>query len=657
VKSLLIALRRLLPAFSGLALLAAPALAQPAAPLQPGQPIPPPELAAFVDGVVERGMARDHVAGATVSVVQDGKIVFKRGYGMASLKPQRPVDPDRTLFRIGSITKTFTWISVMRQVEAGRMRLDAPVDTYLPPALRTGDGKVGAPILVRNLMDHSPGFEDHVFGVLFKLDPADVRPLDTWLAQERPARVRAPGQVSSYSNYGAALAGSAVAHVAGQEYETLVESSILGPLGMAHTTPREPRPARAGMPAPMPAALAPDVSASFHWTGTGYETRGFEYIGQVAPAGSMSSTAGDMARYMMMVLNGGELDGARIYGPIAAEAFRTPVRAVPPGQSAWLHGFYEIPLAPGYTGFGHDGGTMSFFSNMTLVPPLRLGVFVSTNTAPGGRFQADLAPAIVQHFYAPAATFPPAPSAELAKRPERFAGHYLATRRAYSGLEGFIGRVAFGSDVAVTPEGRLVTSGFGGNSTAYVPQGDPATGRFVPVDRTAAWPLLFQMRDGRATAILTSGSLFERTGPLDAPQLLQVLMGLTAAGALLTLLGLAYRPRAAAAGPRQRLAGRVEIATALLWLGSIGALLAYVAGAADQWNIVFGWPSPVLITASSLALAASLATLGDAVLAPLAWREAGWSWRRKTAFTVTALVGLALAGVLLRWGFLAPWSS
>jgi CubicO group peptidase (beta-lactamase class C family) len=637
-------------AFAALASLAGPAQAQR---LAEGQPIPPAELQAFVDGMVEPAMTRDHIAGATVSIVQDGQVVFKRGYGVASLKPRRVVDPDTTLFRIGSISKTFTWISVMRQVEAGKMRLDAPVDSYLPPNLRTGPGAFGRPIRVQDLMEHSPGFEDHVFGRLFLHDPSEIRPLDEWLAGERPARVRAPGTVSSYSNYGAALAGSAVAHAAGQEFEQLVETTITGPLGMTHTTFREPRPARAGLPAPMPPALAADVSQAFHWTGAGYEQRQYEYIGQVAPAGAASSSAGDMARYMEMILAGGSLEGAQIYGPVAAAAFRTPVRPSLRGHG-WLHGFYEMPMAGGYMGFGHDGGTMSFFSRMALIPRLRLGVFISTNTETGGKLQGDLAPAIVRHFYAPVQPFPPPGDPRLVKEAARYAGHYLTNRRAYSGLEGFTQRVAFGAEVAVTPQGYLTLGGITGRSV-FAPVGDPTKGEFASFDTGA--PLYFEIKDGRATGIPVGAATLERTGVLDSTGTLASLTGLAMLASALTLLGLAFRPLAAPAGPRQRLGGRIQIAQAILWLATLVTFAVVMQAASDPAKIVFDWPSPTLIASSALALLGSVASVASALLAPFVWRESGWNWRRKTAYTITALAGLALAGLILRWGFLAPWSS
>src|SRR5438105_1206440 len=107
-------------------MLAAPAAAQ-AQRLAPGQPIPPAELEAYVDAVVEPAMDRDHIAGVVVSVVQDGQVVLKKGYGWADVDARRPADPDATLFRIGSITKTFTWLLAMDAVADGRMRLDGPI--------------------------------------------------------------------------------------------------------------------------------------------------------------------------------------------------------------------------------------------------------------------------------------------------------------------------------------------------------------------------------------------------------------------------------------------------------------------------------------------------------------------------------------------------
>ena len=139
-------------------------------------------------------MAREHIAGVTVSVVQNGQVVLKKGYGFASLNPQRGRSiPDRTLFRVGSISKTFTWIALMKEVEAGRIRLNQPVNLYLPEKVQVKDQGYDQPVRVANLMDHSAGFEDRALGQLFERDYDRVRPLDLYLRQERPKRVHAPG--------------------------------------------------------------------------------------------------------------------------------------------------------------------------------------------------------------------------------------------------------------------------------------------------------------------------------------------------------------------------------------------------------------------------------------------------------------------------------
>ena len=177
----------------------APARHPSGARLSAGQPVDPAQLEAFVDGWVADAMAREHIAGTSVSVVQNGQVVLKKGYGFADLQRRRAVDPDKTLFRIGSISKTFTWILLMKEVEAGRIRLDRPVNLYLPEKVRlTGKARE---VTVGQLLNHMGGFEDRALGQLFENDPRRVRPLDLYLRQERPGRVRQAGLLSSYSNY------------------------------------------------------------------------------------------------------------------------------------------------------------------------------------------------------------------------------------------------------------------------------------------------------------------------------------------------------------------------------------------------------------------------------------------------------------------------
>jgi CubicO group peptidase (beta-lactamase class C family) len=631
--------------------------------LTPEQSIPPAELEAFVDATVQLAMDDKHIAGATVSVVQDGRVVLEKGYGFASFSPPRRVDPATTLFRIGSITKTFTWIEVMRAVEAGKVDLDAPINGYLPPELRIPDEGFKQPIRVRDLMTHSPGFEDRVFGVLFAERPADLLPLDEFLRRYRPRRVREPGELSSYSNYGAGLAGAIVEQVNGAKWQDLIERDVLKPLGLTHVTGREPYPARPDLPAPLTAELEADLSTPFRWNGGTYDARKFEYITQIAPAGAMSASARDMARYMLLLLGDGTFDGVTVFGPDAARAFRTPLTKLPPEVGALDAGFFQSPLPGGFVGYGHNGATLSFFSNMTVVPKLRLGVFASTNTEGGGALSDPLPARVVERFYA-APREPPAPPGKLDVAAARriYAGEYLSTRRRYDGLEGFVMRLQ-GPSVSVTPEGYLLVSGAGASPQRFVPTERPD--EFRNANDAAAIGMLRFERDGdRARRIAVIPIAFERVTPLYSRKMFFVLAALTllsAAGiALGGFLRLAHKP-AASAG--QRLAGRVQLAAAWFWLASCAALAMFAARASDAVNIVYGWPGVAMLAASSAALAASALTLASALFLAAVWRgaldgaraAAGWSTWRNLRYTLALVIFAAFAIMLGAWGALAPW--
>src|SRR5688572_1210627 len=418
-------------------------------------------------------MDEANAAAVHVSIVQDGRIVLNKGYGFASFDPVRPVDPDTTLFRIGSITKTFTWIAVMRAVEAGKIDLDAPVNRYLPVDLQIPDEGFEQPIRVRDLMTHAPGFEDRFAGILFIFAPERLISLEHFLRDYRPRRVRTPGTVTSYSNYGTALAGAMVATVEKTPWQDLIERDILSPLGLEHTSGREPYPARADLPAPMAERLAGDVSRGFRWNGVAHVPREFEFITQTAPAGVMSASPRDMARYMLLLLGDGTLDGITVFGPAAARAFRTPMTSVPRGVGAFDAGCFEAVEPGGFRSYGHGGATLAFFSNMIVVPELKLGIFATTNTEGGGRVSNALPARVIEHFYAPLRPVPAGPPRELVGSSAVYAGDYLSTRRRYSGLEGFLTRFANAMSVSVTSDGYLLVSGGLGPTQRYVPAGEP----------------------------------------------------------------------------------------------------------------------------------------------------------------------------------------
>jgi CubicO group peptidase (beta-lactamase class C family) len=579
--------------------------------------------------------------------------VLKRGYGFAG--PGRPVDPDQTLFRLGSISKTFTWIALMKEVEAGHIRLTEPINLYLPEKLQVKDQGFKRPILVRDLPTHTPGFEDRVLGQLFEQNPRRIRPLADYLREERPRRVREAGSLPTYSNYGAALAGEAVSYVNGHPYQDVVENEIIHPLGMDHTTFREPYPARPELPSPMPVNLAQAVSTGYRWAGGSFNPQAFEYVTQVAPAGAASSTAGDMARYMLMILNGGQLDGATIYNATTAQGFRTTLQSGAPGISGWDDGFMEFALPGGFTGRGHGGDTLWFHSMMVTIPELNLGVFVTTNTDTGPFLTTTLAERIVGQFYAPPQDLPRPGVPALADQRGVYAGTYLTTRRPYSGLEKFIFMIIGQTKISVTEDGRLLT----GNGT-WVPDGPE--GHFHQADGPLT--TAFALQNGRAVRWFPpSGAVaFDRVGPLYQIPTLIAVTALALLAAIATLVGIFTRDRRESRQtPMQGRAGLVQTTIAVLWLIAAVLTAAWASGASDMGRVMYRWPGPLLILASACALTGALLTLLTIVMAPSVWRGGrrvdSWTAWRKLRFTMTTVIFAAFSLMLGLWGGLAPWSG
>lgn len=620
-------------------------------------PLPRQELEAFVDGVVRRAMTRDHIAGVTISVVQNGQVVLKKGYGFANLDQRKAVDPDQTLFRIASISKTFTWIALMNEIEAGRMRLDGPVNLYLPEPLQLKDQGKKTQVRLRDLMTHTAGFEDRALGQLFERDPNRIRPLADYLRQERPRRVREPGLLPSYSNYGAALAGAAVANVTGKPFEQLVSEEIIVPAGMRHTTFREARPWNDRLPAPMSGDLAADLSDGFSWTPLGWKVQPREFMGQVAPAGSASSTAGDMARYMTLLLNGGVIDGKTVFSPKTAQAFRTPMYRPAPEAAGWNAGFQDIPLPGGRRGFGHGGATLYFHSNMVIAPDLGLGVFVSVNTDSGANLPATLPATIIEHFYAQPPAAPP-PSAMTYEQARLYEGDYLTTRRAYGGLEGFINRIIGRAKIRATPDGRLSVSE-GGSTTLFTAAGRP--GVFKAVDGPLI--LAFDANGDRPSRFYAARGFatYERIGPMRSASLLTAVIALAGLASLATVLGAIVRNRREARQtPVQARASQMQTAQAVLWLISAACMGVFAARASDQTAAFFGWPSGWLLSGSACALVAALLAILTLGALPMVWRGGrrvdSWNAGRKLAFTFTSLLFVFLSVLLGLWGYLLPWS-
>jgi CubicO group peptidase (beta-lactamase class C family) len=341
------------------------AMVAPAAQGNPSEPaavtLTADDVNAWLDGYLPYALHTGDIAGAVVAVVKDGQILTERGYGYSDVAKRTPVDPKLTLFRPGSVSKLVTWTAVMQLVEQGKIDLDADVNQYLDFKIPPREGKA---VTMRNLMQHVAGFEEQAKGILSE-DPKSPG-FEALLKQWVPERVFAPGTTPAYSNYGASLAGYIVQRLSGEPFAEYVEKHIFVPLDMKHSSFRQP----------LPPDLVPLMSKGYKLGSD--EPHAFEIIGP-APAGSLSSTAEDMAHFMIAHLQNGEYNGNRILRAVTAEMMHnSPLTVLPPLNRMEL-GFFETNIN-GREVIAHLGDTDSFHTSLHLFLKENVGFYVSFNS-------------------------------------------------------------------------------------------------------------------------------------------------------------------------------------------------------------------------------------------------------------------------------------
>ncbi len=372
-------------------------------------------LEGFIDGMIETHLRDKHIAGATISIVQDGKVLLAKGYGFSDVKKQTPVSADASLFRIGSISKMFTWISVMQLVSQGKLKLDEDVNVYLK------DFQIPATypkaITLKDIMTHTPGFEDLVIG-LFSKDSVSLKPLKEIFATQMPTRVRPTGTYASYSNHATGMAAYIVEQVSGMTFNDYVEKNILQPLNMTHTSFRQP----------LPANLKPMMSEGYKYEGGEFVKQPFEYV-PLYPVGSAASSAVDMTKFMEAILYNGTWKGGSILDSATLQFMEGPAHQHHPRVNPMRYGFMDVSQN-GTTIIGHGGDTFWFHSLMVLFPATHTGLFVSFNTDKGGGLVLDLLDEFMKEYFPEQAPLA-APMKVDAKFLQQFAGAYRGNRYPY----------------------------------------------------------------------------------------------------------------------------------------------------------------------------------------------------------------------------------
>ena len=383
-----------------------------ASPINPSKPeMTAADAEAFLDGILPLQLERENIAGATVSVVKDGKLLFAKGYGFADREKKSPVSAETTLFRPGSISKLFTWTAIMQLYEQGKLDFDKDVNEYLDFKIPEAFGK---PITLKNMMTHTPGFEEQVKDLF--VTGTETPNLGQYLKTHIPARIFPPGTTPAYSNYATALAGYIVERVSGRPFAEYIDENIFKPLGMTHSTFAQP----------LPAALADSMSGGYRLAFD--QSIPFEVV-SAFPAGSLSSSATDMAKFMLAHLQDGQLGDARIMKPETARLMHSRLFALDDAANGMAHGFYE-ETRNGHRIIGHAGDTIAFHSDLHLIPDTGVGFFVSYNSLGRGQIspRTILWDAFIDRYYPYTAQSSVLESAKADA--QKAAGTYMISRRS-----------------------------------------------------------------------------------------------------------------------------------------------------------------------------------------------------------------------------------
>jgi CubicO group peptidase (beta-lactamase class C family)/predicted dienelactone hydrolase len=333
------------------------------------------DTVAKIEAMVEKVMAEGQIPGAAVGIVQDGELVYAKGFGVQELGQDTPMTPD-TIFQMSSAAKTPTGLAVMQLVEAGKIDLDAPVTTYLPD-FTLADADLSG-VTIRRLLSHTAGMPDPIDWLAeyqdenLRNDEAALHDYVHSLGDQ--ALTSQPGTEWAYSNTGFDTLGDVIAQVSGQTFEDYLQANVLGPLGMENSSYllSDLDPALLAMP------HLPDESGAVNTIDF------FPYSRAHAPSGMLFASVNDLARFARANLNQGELDGVRIlpasaydemWAPQAdspwAEMFGPSVASY--GLGWWVGDFY------GHRIIGNYGAEFGFQSHLALFPDDGMAVIALVN--------------------------------------------------------------------------------------------------------------------------------------------------------------------------------------------------------------------------------------------------------------------------------------
>lgn len=594
------------------------------------------DLAAVMDSAMCEQLKAAWIAGAAAAVVDGDRIVFSSGYGYADFTNRTPVDAGTTMFRIGSVSKLFAWTSVMQLVEQETLDLTADINDYLrgKPAI---PATYPQPITLRHLLTHTSGFEENIGAIGLASTLEDLPTLEETITEHVPARVRPPsadfahGEDAAYSNWGAALAGYIVERASHAGFDDYVDEHIFRPLGMTHSTFREP--------------LRPEHTqhlSTGHRSEKGLPACPPEFLHGLGPASSGSASAEDMARFMRAHLRKDTADAAGILKPATLDLMQSRALSPHPQLAGGAYGFNERYIN-GRKLLWHGGLTECFYTEFYLFPEQRLGLFVAYNTPP----MASQMGAVVQRFmdhYFPATLPSLVADPNDFARLTRVAGYYRPTSRARTTWEKVFDLTA-ALEVTATRNGKLLAPRTPGTDDMVA---------WVPVAQD-----VLRRQDGEETiALVESGDESYLLGPWpfapmvklhwwETPKFNDGFVSACGLGFLLSIVFALSQARA----PECRQYRRVSWLAATAGAWNLCILAALGLALADPGDIMIALPPPLLL-AMCMSIGSPLFLLAAVAAFAFDCRRPGWTPVARAGFAALIVPSAALVCWLSYWNLI-----
>jgi CubicO group peptidase (beta-lactamase class C family) len=595
----------------------------------------PKKLETFLDEQFTSLMGSYHIPGAACVVVQEGKIIFSKGYGYADLINNIPVNPKTTVFRTAAVSSPFTATAVMQLVEKNKLSIEEDITKYLA-GFNIPAGYEG-PITLDHLLTHTAGFDNRVSGLAVH-NQADLLPLKDYISKYLPQRVMEPGFVFSFSNYDYSLAGYIAELASGVPFAEYMEKNILQPLQMTHSS------------FVYPTGLEADFATGYSYHGDHYQEYTVDYF-NASPALGLFSTAEDLAHFVTSQLNGGKYEGAQILQPDTVQLMQREKFSNYPGFAGMTDGYFEY-FPNNQIAWGYFGEWYGYRSGIFLLPEKNLGLIILSNSD-AFHLPYAITQQFVDHYY-PAesqnpSSFPGSTSAHNSRLEGvyRTNSHSRTTIEKIALLSGEIPDVV----VSVNPDGSVSVDG---------------KGRWVETDDllfTSTEPDSYQIffqEDGaeRIVAMLTDeeNQVWDRIGWYETLPFhigIMIFSFVTFLSVVL-ILPIRYFQRK----KREQLETVNQTAQVALWLAGIlaGISLLVAIGIVSTYathpvQFVYGIPLvwKFLLVPLHLVPVISLSSVAFAVSA---WLNRYWSRAMRIYYSLVVITSLLFTWFLFYWNFL-----